>query len=144
MARQEIQMSMPKRGAYLPLALLFLPCADLVAQDAQRGAMSYLNAPEAELIDQLGRPSATEGLANGETILIYRRSRSETIGGYTVSNAEPLYPTGMPGGLPYSGSPMGVARRYVPEQTVKLNCEARFTVGVDKQVRDIQWEGEGC
>ena len=135
-------MTTPPRGAYLPiLTLLFLPCADLVAQDAQR-VMSYLNSPESELIDQLGRPSATQGLAGGETLLIYRWSRSETIGGYTASNAEPLYPTG--GGLPYSGSPMGVARRYVPQQTVKLNCEARFTVGVDKQVRDIQWEGEGC
>ena len=133
------------RGACLLIvATLLLPFADSVAQDTQRDLMSYLNAPEAELIERLGPPSGAQGLASGETILIYRWSRSETTGGYTVSNAEPLYPTGMLGGLPYSGSPLGGARRYVPEQTVKLTCEARFTVGVNKLVRDIRWEGEGC
>ena len=114
------------------------------AQDLGPNLMAYLNAPVAEVTSRFGTPKSTQHLASGDTILIYEWSRSETEGGYTVSNAGPLYPTGLPGGLPYSGSPLGTARQYVPMQTVELPCVARFTVGKDGQVRDISWDGEGC
>jgi hypothetical protein len=55
-----------------------------------------------------------------------------------------MYPTGLPGGLPYSGSTMGTARRYIPMQTVEAPCEVRFTVEKDGQVHGIGWGGEGC
>jgi len=124
--------------------MLLCLAAPSPAQGPGPNLMAYLNAPVADVTSRFGTPKTTQHLASGDTILIYEWSRSETEGGYTVSNAGPLYPTGLPGGLPYSGSPLGAARQYVPMQTVELPCEARFTVGKDGQVRDISWDGGGC
>ncbi len=114
------------------------------AQDLRASLMAYLYAPVTDVTSRFGTPKYSQHLANGDAILVYEWSRSETQGGYTVSNAEPLYPTGLAAGLPYSGSPIGTARRYIPMQIVELPCEARFTVGKDEQVREISWDGEGC
>jgi len=114
------------------------------AQGQRQNPMAYLFAPVADVTSRFGTPKSSQHLANGDTILIYEWSRSDTEGGYMVSNAEPLYPTGLPAGVPYSGSPMGTARRYIPVRTVELPCEARFTVGRDGQVHEISWDGEGC
>jgi hypothetical protein len=116
----------------------------LPAQVPGPNLMAYLYAPASDVTNRFGAPKSTQHLANGDTILIYHWSRSQTEGGYTVSNAGPLYPTGLAGGTPYSGSPMGTARWYVPTQTVELPCDARFTVGKDGAVRDVSWVGEGC
>jgi len=101
------------------------------AQDLQPSFLSYLHAPAAEVTRRYGPPASTQRLANGDTILTYEWSRSETEGGYTISDAEPLYPTGLAAGLPYSGSRLGTARRYIPMKTAELPCEARFTAGKD-------------
>ena len=132
--------------AALCLAIMAFPVLSAGAPAGQRrpSLMAYLQAPEADVIDRFGQPTATEQLSNGDTVLKYEWFRSRTVGGYTVSNAEPMYPTGLTGGLPYSGSPLGTTRRYVPAETVKLACDAQFTVGPDKLVRGIYWEGEGC
>jgi hypothetical protein len=114
------------------------------AQDQRPNLMAYLYAPASDVTNRFGAPKSTQHLANGDTVLIYHWSRSQTEGGYTVSNAGPLYPTGLAGGMPYSGSPLGTARWYVPTQTVELPCDARFTVNKDGEVRDVSWDGQGC
>ena len=134
----------------LPLLLILVPAmllclaAPSFAQDQRPNLMAYLYAPATDVTDHFGAPKSTQHLANGDTILIYHWTRSQTEGGYTASNAGPLYPTGLAGGAPYSGSPVGTARWYVPTQTVELPCDARFTVGKDGAVQDVSWEGEGC
>lgn len=125
-------------------AMLFNFITSSPAQDQRPNLMAYLYVPVADVTNRFGTPKSSQRVANGDTILIYEWSRSDPGGGYTVSNAEPLHPTGLPAGVPYSGSPMGAARRYIPMQTVELAREARFTVGRDGQVREISWDGEGC
>jgi len=125
-------------------AMLLCLAAPSFAQDQRPNLMAYLYAPATDVTDHFGAPKSTQHLANGDTILIYHWTRSQTEGGYTASNAGPLYPTGLAGGAPYSGSPVGTARWYVPTQTVELPCDARFTVGKDGAVQDVSWEGEGC
>lgn len=127
----------------VPVMLVSL-VTSLPAQVPGPNLMAYLYAPASDVTNRFGAPKSTQHLANGDTILIYHWSRSQTEGGYTVSNAGPLYPTGLAGGTPYSGSPVGTARWYVPTQTVELPCDARFTVGKDGAVQDVSWEGEGC
>ena len=114
------------------------------AQDQKPNLMAYLYAPASDVTNRFGAPKSTEHLANGDTVLIYHWTQSRTEGGYTVSNAGPLYPTGLAGGMPYSGSPVGTARWYIPMQTVEHPCDARFTVNKDGEVRDVSWEGDGC
>jgi hypothetical protein len=127
----------------VPVMLLCLATPSS-AQDQGPNLMAYLYAPVTDVTNRFGTPKTTQHLANGDTILIYHWSRSQTEGGYTVSNAGPLYPTGLAGGTPYSGSPVGTARWYEPTQTVELPCDARFTVNKDGEVRDISWDGNGC
>ena len=127
----------------VPAILLSLVSASL-AQSQRPNLMAYLYAPASEVTNQFGTPKSTQHLANGDTVLVYHWSRTQTEGGYTVSNAGPLYPTGLAGGMPYSGSPLGTARWYVPTQTVELPCDARFTVNKDGEVRDVSWDGDGC
>ena len=128
----------------LAAAILILFSITSRAQDLQPSFLSYMNGPATEVTGRYGPPASTQHTANGDTILTYEWPRTETIGGYTVSNAEPMYPTGLQAGLPYSGSPLGTARRYIPMQIVEAPCEVRFTVGKDGQIRAIGWAGEGC
>jgi hypothetical protein len=139
---------MPMRshiGALALLAAMFaVMAAPSSAGELKPSLMAYLHASQSEVLARFGPPKATRVLAGGDRVLEYQWSRGETTGGYTVSNAEPLFSMGPGGGLPYSGSTLGTARRYLPEQHVELSCDARFTVGPDQQVREIGWEGQGC
>jgi len=130
--------------AMLGAMLMPLPFAVTHADQRQPSLMAYLYAPAAAVTDRFGAPKSTAMLADGGKVLTYEWTRSETRGGYTVSDAGPLYSGGLPDGVPYAGSPFGQARHYVPMQTVELPCEAEFTVDKDGAVRDINWQGEGC
>ncbi len=130
--------------ALLGAILMPLPLAAAHADERKPSLMAYLYAPAAEVTDRYGAPKSTQTLADGSTVLAYEWTRPESRGGYTVSNAGPLYNGGLPEGMPYNGSPFGLAREYVPMQTVQLPCEAQFTVGKDGMVREINWQGEGC
>ena len=130
--------------AALCLAIMAFPVLSVGAPAGQRrpSLMAYLQAPEADVIDRFGQPTATEQLSNGDTAIrvvsirdrrrLHRQQRRAD-----VSDR-------LDGWLAYSGSPLGTTRRYVPAETVKLACDAQFTVGPDKLVRGIYWEGEGC
>jgi hypothetical protein len=134
----------PSGALLLMSTMLVLLAVSALAQDVQRSFLTYMYAPATEVTGRYGPPASTHRMANGDTVLTYEWPRTETNGGYTVSNAEPMYPTGLPDGPPYSGNPLGIARRYIPTQTVEAPCEVRFTVGTDGQVRGIGWVGEGC
>jgi hypothetical protein len=130
--------------AALCLAIMAFPVLSVGAPAGQRrpSLMAYLQAPEADVIDRFGQPTAAEQLSNGDTAIrvvsirdrrrLHRQQRRAD-----VSDR-------LDGWLAYSGSPLGTTRRYVPAEMVKLACDARFTVGPDKLVRGIYWEGEGC
>jgi hypothetical protein len=124
--------------------LMPLPFAAAHADEHKPSLMAYLYAPAAEVTSRYGAPKSTQTLSDGSTVLAYEWTKPERRGGYTVSNAGPLYSGGLPDGMPYNGSPFGLAREYVPMQTVQLPCEAEFTVGKDGTVREINWQGEGC
>ena len=60
--------------------------------------------------------------------MAYRWNRTQTTGGYAVSM----------GGYSQLGT------QYVPTEVVSINCLARFTIGADQRVRDIDLQGNGC
>ena len=93
-----------------------------------RDILSWQGQSAAALQQGLGPPDAVEKLASGETVMIYRWSRSQIYGGYAVSM----------GGYSQLGT------QYVPTQVVSMNCQARFTIGADDRVRDIEFQGNGC
>ena len=93
-----------------------------------RDILSWQGQSAAALQQGLGPPDAVEKSASGETVMIYRWSRSQTYGGYAVSM----------GGYSQLGT------QYVPTQVVSMNCQARFTIGADDRVRDIEFQGNGC
>ena len=82
---------------------------------------------------RLGQPDQTARLPNGDTVMTYHWSRVQSVGGYTTA-----------GGQLYTGSPLNIGRKYVPAQTVNLNCVARFTVGADDKVRSVELQGNSC
>ncbi len=137
---------MPMRSIRVALAagIFAVAAGSSPAEELKPSLMAYLHASQSEVVARFGPPKVTRVLASGDHVLEYRWSRGETTGGYTVSNAEPLFSMGPGGSLPYSGSTLGTARRYLPEQHVELSCDARFIVGPDQQVREIGWEGQGC
>lgn len=90
--------------------------------------LSWQGQSAAALQQGLGPPDAVDKLASGETVMIYRWSRSQVYGGYAVSR----------GGYSQLGT------QYVPTQVVSMNCQARFTIGADDRVRDIEFQGNGC
>ena len=130
--------------ALLGAILAPLSFAAARADEFRSSLMAYLYAPAADVTSRFGVPKSTQTLADGSKVLAYEWTKPESRGGYTVSDAGPLYSGGLPGGMPYNGSPFGLARQYVPMQTVELPCEAEFTVGKDGTVREINWQGQGC
>jgi hypothetical protein len=134
------------RTACLILALAAaLAACNAGGQTAQqRSLLSWQGATSDELIAGLGPPDSRTALANGETMLQYRWTRSVTQGGYTVSMGGPAYQNGMGGIGPFTGSNADLPRSYVPTQRIQQTCIARFTLGDDNRVRQVGWEGDSC
>jgi hypothetical protein len=89
---------------------------------------SWQGASASALQQGLGPPDETYALPSGETVMAYRWSRTQTTGGYAVSM----------GGYSQLGT------QYVPTEVVSVNCRARFTIGPDQRVRDVDLQGNGC
>jgi hypothetical protein len=129
--KQEVRV----RGSRFGLSLVFAMMLGVAGCASSGGGgapaqniLSWQGQPAAALQQGLGPPDAVEKSATGETVMIYRWSRSQTYGGYAVSM----------GGYSQLGT------QYVPTQVVSMNCHARFTIGADDRVRDIEFQGNGC
>ena len=94
---------------------------------------AYFSETGWEVKQWLGAPEETDRLSDGGTEMVYRWSRVEWAGGYTTA-----------GGQLYTGSSLNLGRQYVPTQRVNLNCVARFTVGPDDKVRNVELQGNYC
>jgi hypothetical protein len=94
---------------------------------------NWQGATSEEVEQRLGPPNAKGMLPSGDTVLIYRWSRTQSVGGYTTA-----------GGSLYTGSNVAMGRQYVPMQRLDLNCNVAFTIGRDDRVKNVDLEGNAC
>ena len=121
-------------AAVLGLAACAGPSSQGAAQAAPPTDLASWDGISAEDVQQrLGPPDETAKLASGDTVMTYRYSRVQMVGGYTTA-----------GGSLYTGSSVAMGRVYQPMQQVNLTCLTRFTVGPDDKVKAIEQQGNAC
>lgn len=127
----------------IALALVLAACATREGYEARLNQL--IGQPADQLIQLWGPPERDYPLQNGNKVLSWRRSRTETTGGAVTYQDVVTTESGTTSaGTTYEGRKVSQVPVVTPVQSREVECRTNLTVDPAGIIRAWSFEGEDC